>query len=63
MLLRAYQGSFDFSGADVLVASVGCHFGEAEVGDLGDVRLVEQDVGGFDVAVDDRWVRQLVQVC
>uniref|UniRef100_A0A0D9WHX4 Uncharacterized protein n=1 Tax=Leersia perrieri TaxID=77586 RepID=A0A0D9WHX4_9ORYZ len=35
--------------------------GEAEIGDLGFEVVVEEDVGGLDVTVDDRWVGELVQ--
>uniref|UniRef100_A0A0E0DT84 DUF834 domain-containing protein n=1 Tax=Oryza meridionalis TaxID=40149 RepID=A0A0E0DT84_9ORYZ len=41
---------------------VGHELGEAEVGDLGLEVVVKEDVGGLDVAVDDRWVSELVQV-
>jgi len=60
--VQAYQGSFHIVGDDLLVSTVRGQFGQAEVGHFGDVLLVEQDVLGFDVAVNDGRVRQLVQI-
>ena len=42
--------------------SVGHELGEPEVGNLGLEVVGEEDVGGLDGAVDDRWVSELVQV-
>ncbi|KAB8110491.1 hypothetical protein EE612_047762, partial [Oryza sativa] len=52
------------AGLDVGAAVAGLReeAGHAEVGDLGDPAVVEEDVAGLDVAVDDGRVRVLVQV-
>jgi len=47
---------------DVALLGVGDELGEAEVGDLGFEVVVEEDVGGLDVPVDDRRVGELVKV-
>ncbi|KAM3259363.1 hypothetical protein ACQJBY_050898 [Aegilops geniculata] len=49
-------------GADVGGVHVGARLGQPEVGDLGDPLVVQQDVGGLDVAVDDGVLHAGVQV-
>lgn len=56
-----YQCSFDLGG-DVALLGVGDELGEAEIGDLGLEVVVEEDVGGLDIAVDDGRVGELVEV-
>lgn len=59
MVVICYHCSFDLGG-DVAFLAVSEELGEAEVGDLGLEVLIEEDVGGFDVPVDDRRVGELV---
>ena len=61
MIMVAHQCSFHLSG-DVALLRVCDELGEAEVGDLGLEVVVEEDVGGLDVPVDDRRVGELVKV-
>ena len=61
VIMVAHQCSLHLSG-DVALLGVRDELGEAEVGDLGLEVVVEEDVGGLDVPVDDGRVGELVKV-